>query len=436
MRARSTGWLWRTCRGLALGFLMLVGLVIVVAPAQAQWLQEQRQDRLPDDGPTQQAQPQSECTVADPQMVTEVAPAFETLQIEEAWRYAEGEGVVVAVIDSGVAGANDHFTGALRQGVNLLDDGSPADEDTFGHGTAAASIIAARPVTGSTVVGIAPRATIQPVRIYYADTEEAEDDDEHITPQRIADGIRWAAENGADVINVSLNTTEDHPDLAAAVATAAEHGALVVASSGNRNTSDIEENVLRYPAAYEGVLAVSPVDTTGRWWAEAAYESDIVDVAAPGQHVPTAFFDAGDCILQPFEAPPSTSWATAHVSGVAALIASRYPEEDAQQWAYRLQVTASRASTGASDGQIGWGIIDPLQALQFVDDGTAPGPESPTQEGAESANSTTPDQGRTVSDDPMGPAPQDTRWWLLGALGVGVLAVGLVRLRRSRRTAG
>src|SRR5690625_7497287 len=89
MRARSPSWVWRTCQGLVLGCLMLVGLVVLVAPATS--LPEPGRDLPPDGGPSQQAQPHGECTVADPQWVTEVAPAFEALQIEEAWRYAEGE---------------------------------------------------------------------------------------------------------------------------------------------------------------------------------------------------------------------------------------------------------------------------------------------------------------------------------------------------------
>lgn len=378
--------------------------------------------------------PADECSTDNPQFHVGEIPAFDALGIRQAWRYSQGQGVTVAVVDSGIAVGNVHFDGALAGGANLVREDDPEDRDAMGHGTTVAGIIGARLVDGSDVVGVAPQAMLQPVRAFYETSEEAEDDNVHLTSTRIADGIQWAAENGAQIINVSLSTNLDDPALAEAVATAVENGALVVASGGNRDTMTVDDPGPRYPAAYEDVLAVSPVDTAGAWHAAAIHPNDFIDVAAPGQHVPSAFYDAHDCIFMPGETTPSTSWATAYVSGVAALVAARYPEETAEQWAYRLMATASRASTGERDDQVGWGLIQPVAALQFIDDGSAPGPPSPVHGQAEPQPAPTADLNLTEPEDPMGPVHATTRWWLIGALAFCGLALLVAQLRSARRT--
>src|SRR5699024_10136494 len=148
------------------------------------------------------------------------------------------------------------------------DDDDPHDRDAHSHGTAVAGIIAARQVEGSAVLGVAPEAMVQSVRVYYAETENAEEDDVHPTPQRIAEGIAWAAQSGAQIINLSMSTDEDHPDLRAAVAEALDNDVLVIASAGNRTSAGNQDPTApRYPAAYDGVLGVSAVDQQGVWHA-------------------------------------------------------------------------------------------------------------------------------------------------------------------------
>lgn len=368
--------------------------------------------------------PGQQCDPEDPQFVTQAPPAFQALGLDRAHTYSQGAGVTVAVVDSGVHAQNEHLQDVVTDGVNVVDADDPYDRDAHSHGTAVAGIIAARPVEGSAVLGVAPEAMIQSVRVYYAETERAEEEDVHPTPRRIADGINWAASNGAQVINVSMSTDEDLPQLRAAVEQAQDNGALVVASAGNRTSAANQDATApRYPAAYEGVLGVSAVDQAGVWHALASFEQPYVDVAGPGQHVPTSWLFAGDCILSPGEEAPSSSWATAYVSGAAALVAARFPDESPEQWAHRLQATATRAATDEPDDRLGWGIIQPVAALQFIDDGTAPGPPSPVHGPAEPRPAPTADLDLVEYPDPMAPAQQLTRWWLVGAAALIVLAL-------------
>src|SRR5699024_4527890 len=107
--------------------------------------------------------------------------AFDALGISRAHAYSRGAGVTVAVVDSGVHSQNAHLQDVVTDGVNVVDDDDPHDRDAHSHGTAVAGIIAARQVEGSAVLGVAPEAMVQSVRVYYAETENAEEDDVHPT---------------------------------------------------------------------------------------------------------------------------------------------------------------------------------------------------------------------------------------------------------------
>ncbi|WP_163540719.1 S8 family serine peptidase [Occultella kanbiaonis] len=373
------------------------------------------------------------CSTDSPALVAASPPAFDALGVREAWELATGAGVVVAVVDSGVNVANVHLREGVLPGVNLVRGTDPATTDAEGHGTVAASIIAARGVEGSGLVGVAPEAEILPVRVYYASSDEAQEQGVSLTADRIAAGIRWAAENGADVINVSLSTTENIPAMEEAVAVATANGALVVASAGNRDTSTVSEDVPRYPAAYPGVLGVSAVDVNGAWVAGASFAGEWVDVVATGQQVPSAFHWAGDCVQAPGDALPSSSWATAYTAGTAALVAQAHPDETPAQWAHRLMVTASRPQPAARDDQIGWGLVQPVAAIEFIDDGSAPGPPSPIHPAPEPAPAPTSGIDLSPIDDPMAPTRQIALWWLIGGVAFGALVVLIARLGTARR---
>ena len=365
-----------------------------------------------------------ECSPDQTLWLTRQPTAFARMGVADAQRLSTGDGVVVAVLDSGVAGGNAHLDGVLVGGTNLADGGGGADEDVYGHGTAIAGQIAARPVDGSGVVGVAPESRIMPVRLFVSDQDPP-------TPELIAEGIEWAAEHGADIINVSLSTASDDPALARAVRVAENEGALVVASTGNRDTTENQDTIVRYPAAFDGVLGVAAVDQAGGYAADASFASEFVDVVAPGSQVDTTYLDVGDCTLD--DGHPSSSYATGYVSGVAALIASAYPDESPQQWAYRIKVTALRADPSARTDETGWGEVRPYEALSFIDDGTAPGPDSPNHERPEQTE--TEPEPLTIADiqDPWEADRQLVTWVMLGALAVSLIALVLGRMGSAPR---
>lgn len=372
-----------------------------------------------------------QCTPEKVQYVAQEPAALARLGARDAWRTATGAGVVVAVVDSGVDPANTHLTPAVLPGVDVVGiEGDPRGwTDTAGHGTAVAGIIAARPWEGSGLVGLAPDATILPVRVYYADDDQAAEAGVQPQTGRIAQGILWAVDNGARVINVSISSTVDDPALRDAVRVATERGALVVASAGNRTTAEDTTDSPRYPAAYDEVLAVTAVDA-GDSATEDSIHGPHVEIAAPGTDVLTAFHAAGDCVLG---GAASSSYATAYVSAAAALVAQAYPGERPAQWAHRLTVTAARFVADARDDWVGWGVVRPSSALAFVDDGSAPGPPSPAYEAPVVTPPRPADLELGAPEDVLAPAQAVSTWWLLGGVGACLAALVVSRLTGRRR---
>ena len=311
------------------------------------------------------------CTPGITQYVPQPPAALTQLGFQEAWKLADGN-VLVAVVDSGVDASNAHLRDVVLPGVDLVDSGD-GRVDTFGHGTAVAAQIAARNVEGSGLVGMAPQAQILPIRVYTDVSNEAVHAGHAPEAVRTAEGIRIAADRGARIIVVPQSTPSDAPSLRAAVEHAAASGALVVASAGNV-TPEEDANLVRFPAAYPSVLSVTAVDTAGL--PSAAVSRGVhVEIAAPGSQVLTAFMGWGDCVFAPDA--PSTSYATGYVAAAAALVASAHPEETPADWEYRLVATALRPSLSTRDTATGWGIVAPHDAINFVNDGSMPGPSNP-----------------------------------------------------------
>ncbi|WP_051274873.1 S8 family serine peptidase [Cellulomonas sp. URHD0024] len=385
-------------------------------------------------GPAAAAAAPTQCDPGTVQLVDQTPPALKTLAAQSAWTIATGAGVLVAVVDSGVNPANSHLSAAVVPGVDLVgqDVEVTGRADTDGHGTAIAGQIAARSVDGSGVVGLAKRATILPVRVFYGQSDQEKQAGTDVQTDRIAAGIRYAATNGARIINVSLSSPTDDPAMRAAVDEALAVGALVVASAGNRSADPDAPDGPRYPAAYPGVLGVTATDADGHA-TDDSFHGAQVDVAAPGVNVLTTFHAAGDCMLAGDAA--ASSWATAYVSAAAALVAQRHPDESPAEWAYRLEVTAARAQPDARDDALGWGVVQPTESLLFVDDGTAPGPDSPTHpRPAVQAEPATP-LDVSVTAPPLTSARLSAAWWVLAGVAGVLLVVLAARMARPRRRA-
>jgi membrane-anchored mycosin MYCP len=337
--------------------------------------------------------------------------------------FATGRGVRVAVIDSGVDATHPQLDGKVAAGRDFLHGNPDARQDCVGHGTGVASIIAAEPVTGSGLRGLAPGATIVPVRI-----SEAVDDGTGVStgtetaPGKFAEAIRWAASpsgGNADVINMSLVMPGDDPAVRSAVAAAAGDGVIVVAAAGNKGRAD-DGNPTAYPAAYPGVIGVAAVDGTGTRGDFSQYGA-WVDIAAPGVGVTMAAVGGGHRVDQ------GTSFATPYVSATAALILQRFPTLTPAQVQRRLLATADPAPGGATSAQYGFGVLNPYRAVtESLGLQTTPAPApaivhtpDPAQVAAERRSAS----ARTLSVLIAGG----------GALLVLVVIIGGLAIRRGRR---
>lgn len=269
------------------------------------------------------------------------------LQADRVWAVCKGAGVTVAVVDGGVDATHPDLLGQVLPGTSFLGDGADGRTDTSSdsHGTAIAALIAGTGASdhGHGIVGLAPAAKILPVRV----TTGSE-----VTPPVLAQGITWAADHGAKIINVSMGEPDPDPLLKQAVAYAMSKDAVVVASAGNDGQSG---DPVLYPAGFPGVVSVSGTDENHAFWTTSESGPDIT-VAAPASDIASAS-DTGQYVQA-----DGTSYAAAYVSATLALIRSRYPDLTAGQAIQRL-ITTTRQHRATPGTQLGYGEIDPLSAL-------------------------------------------------------------------------
>ncbi|HEX5540326.1 MAG TPA: type VII secretion-associated serine protease mycosin [Micromonospora sp.] len=291
------------------------------------------------------------CGPAGESAPTETPWPLRRLDPHSVWPLTQGEGVVVAVIDSGVSANHPALAGQVLPGrdYNLPEHGGRCDE--VGHGTLIAGIIAGRPGTGAPFSGIAPKAQILPVRVL-RDAEHTRDES---LPDTIAAAIRWAVDNGADVINLSLETTIPTEALANAVAYARERDVVLVAAAGNQK-ADQQRHLPAYPAGYQSVIAVAGIDEQGQH-VDTSISGDYIDVAAPGLEIQGPAPQG-----KGYRTETGTSYATAYVSGVAALIRARHPNLSADAVARRIRYTADSPPEGRNS-QVGYGVVNPYRAV-------------------------------------------------------------------------
>ncbi|MCI3921387.1 S8 family serine peptidase [Paenibacillus sp. TRM 82003] len=264
---------------------------------------------------------------------------MEQIHIRDAWAYIEATGrelepVTVAVVDTGVHLEHPDLQGRLTTGRNILEPkSSPADDN--GHGTSVAGVIAANANNGIGIAGIAPNVTILPVKAIGA---KGIGEEEHL-----GQGIRYAVDEGADIIVLSLGLHLYSPYLAEIVAYAESKGVLLVAATGNDGIGSV-----RYPAAYPTVIAVGGASMTGEYKPEANFGPE-VDLIAPWNVFTTA---TGDGYLN----KNGTSMAAPQVAAVAALMLGLEPGLKPADIRERLRQSADPLLPHWN-GQSGYGLL-------------------------------------------------------------------------------
>lgn len=433
--------------------LTLVALSANVPAAQAITPPSVDPGMVPPDGPPRPDQPMrraNSCsapiTVRNPD-VAQLAPGFNLLNIAKAWQYSTGNGVPVAVIDTGVS-PNPRLP-VVPGGDYIMGEDGLSDCDA--HGTIVSSIIGAAPQ------GILPMPRPMPATPAFPPPGDPNSDEKVKagTLNSVARAVVHAANMGAKVINISVTAClpaaapADQRALGAALWYAATvKDAVVVAAAGNDGEAGCNNNpmfdpldpsdprdwhqvkVVSAPSWFSDyVLSVGAVDASG-----AALDKSMsgpwVGVAAPGTHIMGLSPQGGG----PVNAyPPSrpgeknmpfwgTSFSAAYVSGVAALVRAKFPELSAHQVINRIVQSAHNPPAGV-DNKVGYGLVDPVAALTFnipPGDRMAPGSQS-----------------RIITPAPPPPPPdhraRNIAIGFLGTVAAGVLVLAIAaRLRRAR----
>jgi membrane-anchored mycosin MYCP len=406
------------------------------------------------------AEPDADCSSYDedsqPGTVTSASRPLSLMHIGEVNALFKragkvpGEGVTVAVVDNGVVDS-DYLRKAPGHGF----DGAGAVVDY--HGTAVAGLIAGG--TGSHgPIGIAPGATIVDVRVY--DTDEPTDESQvRIESSNVVEGLQWVADaartdRSIKVVNVSL-ALGDSPALKKVIRELVQRDVVVVAASGNRPKADVDygygdfdtkpvdghgEDAAQtfFPAGYPDVLTVNATagglpnsdDVDVR---EFVLQNSRTDVAAPTYDGVSLDISPGGGLCR-LNASVATSWATAEVSGVVAMLRSWYVDDTAQQIVARLKATANGTDSDSEQMMsrlTGAGVVQPLEALTR--------PMTVTRSGAvvaavDEVSQLPPASAPSPEADPLGSMRDNAVWWGLLSGGLIVLALLMrpiiIRLRR------
>ena len=283
---------------------------------------------------------------------------FDTWRVPTLWQSgARGQGITIAEIDTGVNAQLPELRGRVLSGTDLGAGGNGQTDrqiDTFGHGTAMASIMVGRPgVLG--ITGLAPAAKILPIAVPLGGTTTQE------KPDKVPQAIRYATAHGAQIISMSLGgqrsasvDTEPCPEEEqAAIYGALRKGILVVASVGNTGPT---KNTIEDPGVCLGVLSVGAVTAAGQV-ADFSAREPYLTMVAPGVNVPSL----GRIVGQAF-AGEGTSQAAAITSAVAALVWSAHPDLDAAGVAARLIATLDDPRRPPSP-EYGYGLLDAYRAV-------------------------------------------------------------------------
>ncbi|WP_435296969.1 S8 family serine peptidase [Streptomyces sp. YPW6] len=313
------------------------------------------------------------------------------MQAEDMWKATTGEGIKVAVVDTGVNPSTPSLKGQVLKGVDAT--GAPGDEtdDYEGHGTTMAELIAGTGKGGG-LKGLAPGAKIIPMRIALDEFQEKH----RSSIQDGADAIRAAADSDAQIISMSFGSRYTTPQDREAIKYAESKGKLLFASVGNEGH---KQNERGYPAAYPQVVGVASADRDGKV-SFYSQHAGTVDLASPGSDVPSW---CDNSFKSYCDGDGGTSAATAIASASAALVWSLHPDWTANQVLNVLLDTAGRDwEDGVRSEYLGHGLIRPsMNILKGKGDPGAPDVSPLTKEKTtDAAESSDPSASTSASPQP------------------------------------
>lgn len=276
---------------------------------------------------------------------------LQAIEASKVWLMGiKGDGITIAVVDTGVNNNIGDLKGNVIHGYNALTGGTDFidTEDSNGHGTQVASIIASNG-KGLGLNGIAPSAKIMPIKVFDSSGEA--------DVKNISLGIRWAADHGAKIINLSFGSNTSDTALLEAIKYAQAIDCLIIAAAGNH--SEGENTNILYPASYSGVVSVGALNKDFKL-SNSSNSGNGLTFVAPGTQILVDSIDQNRLIFT-----DGTSYAAPFVSGIAALIWSAHPEWSAQQVLSNMEQSAQRLDKNGRSSQYGFGLPNAYRAIKI-----------------------------------------------------------------------
>ena len=269
--------------------------------------------------------------------------ALKMMQIPQAQKISTGNGIKIAILDSGVFAKHPAIAGAVSRSYDLI--GKSARRDSS-HGTGIASIIAGR----NTITGVSPDAEVMSIRVFASKKRQRL---QYAETYNLLIAVDWAVKNQAKILNMSFAGLKEDPLFHRTLRAASKKGLVLVASAGNRGA----KSPVAYPAAFDEVIATTAIDARNRLYRRANRGNQIA-LAAPGVNIMVARK------TRSFGLMTGTSAATAYISGAIALILQAEPDLTTQQVLERLAKSATDLGKKGRDKLYGFGLPSPFRALQ------------------------------------------------------------------------
>ena len=300
--------------------------------------------------------------------------ALKSLRLPEAWGFSTGKNTTIAIVDSGVDFNHADLKNKTVPGYDAFaqKEGAKGGDvsnlnylySVYKHGSHVAGIAAAEANNSKGIVGVAPDAKIMPIKIFpgfpelFKTSKKNTDGSDITVVSAIADGIVWAVDHKADVINMSLGVWEPSITIEKAVKYALDHNVSVIVAAGNERANGNRRN---YLGAINGVVAVGATDKDDKI-TFFSNSGDYVTVAAPGYEIIST--TPSILKLKEYRKMSGTSMASPEVAGVAALLKSKFGEKATPAWIKeRLQKTATDLGEPGRDDLYGNGLVNTLKAL-------------------------------------------------------------------------